>query len=253
MTSRTATTIAIAVSWLAAVNVVSSTSTGPPPGAAGVPAGGDVSAEMTCASAECHNSSDVNPDAMGKIELLGVPQAYTPGEHYVLTLRVSHAAAKRWGFQLTAVALDNWQGAGDFAPLAGDTTTQRISGGPGDRNYIEHGVSGRAATGIGATGQHSWRFEWIGPGRDVGQIAFFASANAANGDGSPSGDSIYSSGMPLARTAGQRARIAVPTFPLKRAHEAPSPCASSARRGTDRLSDRRPCGVLGGKSPKGQG
>ena len=190
--------------WCFAVSGVQSSSGGPPPGAAGVPAGGEFSSEVTCASSECHNSSEANADALGKVELLGVPASYVAGAHYRLTFKLSHPKATRWGFQVTAVSTATMRGAGDFAALPNDSSTQRVTGGVGDRVYIEHGPEGRAATGLGRTGSYSWQFDWIAPTAEAGEIAFYGSGNAANGDGSPSGDSIYSSGKPLALSAATR-------------------------------------------------
>jgi hypothetical protein len=78
---------------------------------------------------------------------------------------------------------------------------QRIDSGAGTRVYVEHGAAGRVATGIGDTGSHSWKFIWIAPAQPAGEVLFFGAANAANGDGSPSGDRIYSREEPLARVA----------------------------------------------------
>src|SRR5262245_26429386 len=100
--------------WCFAVTGVQSTSTGPPPASTGVPEGGGLPAESTCASSECHGSSEANADALGKLELAGVPANYVPGQHYQLTLKFSHPKATRWGFQLTAVATKTMRGGGDF-------------------------------------------------------------------------------------------------------------------------------------------
>ena len=76
-----------------------SLSSGPPAGAAGVPAGGSYSAEMTCANVGCHDSFEANADDKGRIELAGVPSAYEPGQPYLLTFTLRHPTARRWGFQ----------------------------------------------------------------------------------------------------------------------------------------------------------
>jgi hypothetical protein len=190
--------------WCFAVSRVQSTSTGPIPGATGVPAGGGFPAELTCASSECHGPGEANPDTLGKLELVGVPPNYASGEHYRLTLKFTHPTAMRWGFELTAVATQTMRGAGDFAPVPNDASTQRVTDEVTGRVYIEHGAQGRAATGIGSKGMFSWQFDWIAPTMDSGEVAFYASGNAANGDGSPGGDAIYSSGKPLAVSASAR-------------------------------------------------
>lgn len=163
------------------------TSAGPPAGTSGVPAGFGVGAESSCL--QCHNSHALNPDDDGVLELLNLPEQYKPGQRYPLVLKLSHPEARRWGFQLTAIAKQSYRGAGDFASLDGDKSTQRISG--GNRNYMQHGKKGRAATGVGSSLSYEWRFEWIAPDNNVGEVIFYGLGNAANMDGSQGGDRIY--------------------------------------------------------------
>jgi hypothetical protein len=161
-------------------------STGPVPGSSGVPAAGSNAAENTCVM--CHLDFPLNPDALGKMELLGVPATYVAGKVYPLELRVSHPEANRWGFQLTAVAGGDLHGAGDFEPQ--DKMTQRVSSDVGSRIYIEHGSIGKA-TGVGQKNTFSWRFNWTAPKAGEGDVLFYGAFNAANGDGSNGGDKIY--------------------------------------------------------------
>ena len=187
------------IAVLATVRLAGATSAGPQPGTTGVPAGGKLAAEMTCTS--CHGSSPQNPDGAGRIELRGVPERYAPGQHYALTFVLAHTdpAVKGFGFQLTAVRRDTLAGAGELV-VTDERTTQVLSGGVGGREYVEHTYNG---IGAGKSGSQSWTFEWIAPAHDVGDVAFFAAANAANLDGSKEGDRIYSrSPEPLAVTHG---------------------------------------------------
>jgi hypothetical protein len=144
----------------------------------------------------CHSDTEggqagkLNPDTLGKIELLGVPQSYVPGKTYQLEVRVSHPEAVRWGFQLTAVAGDDLHGAGDFAPLPNDKTTQKVAGMVAARNYIEHGATGKA-TGVGQKDHFGWKFQWTAPATKESKIVFYGVFNASNGDGSNGGDKIY--------------------------------------------------------------
>jgi hypothetical protein len=167
------------------------TSPGPQPGSAGVPAGGGFPAEPTCIS--CHDSQPLNPDPKGKVELSGVPDRYTPGARYPLTFTISDPQARRWGFQLTAVALPSHAGAGEL--VATDPATQVVDGDAG-RKYVEHSYDGTAPDQAGSA---RWTFEWVAPTKPAGDVAFFAAGNAANLDGSKEGDRIYSpSPKPLA-------------------------------------------------------
>lgn len=184
-----ALTVAVAAAPLGAASI------GPEPGVAGVPAGKGLPAERTCVA--CHASAPLNPDAQGTLALTGLPERYEPGARYHLQFTITHTdpAAKRWGFELTAVALPSLVGAGEIV-LTDPKTTQTVFGDLGERQYVGHALQGTAP---GKTGGHSWQFDWIAPAEDVGDVAFFGAANAANLDGSKEGDRIYSpSPKPLA-------------------------------------------------------
>lgn len=172
-------------------------SAGPQPASTGAPAFGAEIAEGACIS--CHNSFALNPDEAGSIALDGVPAAYEAGKTYTLSVRVSHpdAAALRWGFQLTAIAMKDGSGAGEFL-VTEEATTQVLLPMSGTRSYVEHSYGG---TGIGQAGGNAWSFQWKAPATDVGKIGFFGMGNVANADGSNQGDRIYSpSPLPIAVT-----------------------------------------------------
>jgi hypothetical protein len=54
--------------------------------------------EMTCQ--QCHWENPLN-DPAGRLELDGVPAAYTPGEQYLITVSLARPGLARAGFQLT--------------------------------------------------------------------------------------------------------------------------------------------------------
>ena len=58
--------------------------------------------------------------------------------------------------------------------------------------YITHN-----AGSIFSPDSNSWTFEWIAPSQGTGEITFYASMNAANGDGTTFGDIIYHSTMTI--------------------------------------------------------
>jgi hypothetical protein len=170
-------------------------SAGPDPGLAGVPAGAGLPAEGRCI--DCHASASMNPDTAGRIEILGLPERYQPGERYPLTLRLAHpdVSRSRWGFELTIVDAKTLRGAGELV-VTDAVNTQRVDGGPGGRQYLEHTSE---CTAIGKAGEQRWSFAWIAPAKSVGDVAFFGGGNAANADGSKEGDWIYNpSPAPLA-------------------------------------------------------
>jgi hypothetical protein len=173
-------------------------STGPQPGTTGVPKGGGFPAEPVCTS--CHTGFPLNSDGRGHLTLSGVPPRYVPGQRYTLTVALHHPDddRKRWGFQLTAVSLRKWTGAGQFV-ITDVPNTELIPGTVGERSYVSHSYYG---TGVGEAGGREWSFDWIAPSAATGTVEFFAAGNAANADGSKEGDRIYSSSpKPLAVTA----------------------------------------------------
>jgi hypothetical protein len=187
---------ALVLATTAMVTPAQALSTGPQPGVTGVPAGGELAAEMTCV--QCHATFTLNPDDRGALAIEGLPERWEPGRSYELTVRLTDTAPEslRWGFQATAVFVDDLQGAGTFEPA--DQRTQVVDGLAG-RAYIEHSYYG---TDPGTAGGASWSFRWTAPdsGTDSGtDIAIFAAGNAANVNGSQEGDRIFSpSPEPLA-------------------------------------------------------
>ncbi|HEX8189252.1 MAG TPA: CHRD domain-containing protein [Pyrinomonadaceae bacterium] len=152
-------------------------SAGPPAGFSHAPG------ELDCS--DCHTTPAQSSGTLA----LGVPDRYTPGQTYDIT--VTHASADatraRWGFQMTALDAAD-QKAGAFAPS--DALTRVVSGeGPFPaREYIEHTSAG---TFSGQQNGAGWTFKWTAPPDDVGPVTFYLAGNQANGDGNSSGDNIY--------------------------------------------------------------
>src|SRR5215212_7250831 len=152
-------------------------SSGPPAGYTHAPG------ELDCS--DCHTTPAQSSGTLA----LGVPDNYTPGQTYDIT--VTHASGDatrvRWGFQMTALDSAD-QKAGAFAP-ADDLT--RVLNGEGPfpaREYVEHTSKG---TFPGQQNGAGWTFRWTAPTEDVGPVTFYLAGNQANGDGNSSGDNIY--------------------------------------------------------------
>src|ERR1051326_3569423 len=101
---------------------------------AGPPAGyTHASGELDCS--ECHTTPTGSPGTL----TLGVPQHYTPGQTYDIT--VTHASTDqtriRWGFEMTALDSAD-EKAGSFAPSDGFTQVLNNEGPFPTRQYIEH-------------------------------------------------------------------------------------------------------------------
>ena len=149
--------IKVAVVCLAAVATAYGYASGPPAARTGAPG------EQTCT--QCHNGT-LNSGA-GSVAILGVPDVYTPGETYTLTVRVSHPDRRRWGFQITALDSAS-HGVGTFGLVNRNIT--RLVNGTGQqagRVYIEHTTNG---TFQGQTQNAEWEMKWTAPATDVGRV-----------------------------------------------------------------------------------
>ena len=75
--------------------------------------------------------------------------------------------------------------AGTLNAGTGSTIKTAMIGGNNRRNVVHQQDSG---TG---NGSHTWTFSWQAPATDQGDVTFYCSGNAANGNGTTSGDHIY--------------------------------------------------------------
>ncbi|UCE18686.1 MAG: hypothetical protein JSV84_17885, partial [Gemmatimonadota bacterium] len=154
-------------------------SSNPPNGRAGDPPSG-----MTCT--QCHDSFALN-SGDGMLSIDNVPDIYTPGDTYTITVTLSDPGQSRWGFELTTIDDDNDQ-AGTMSVTDG-TNTQLSDNSGSNPDYIKQRSAGTfAGTNDGPV---SWTFDWTAPSPAVGEVTFYASGNAANDNGSTSGDYVY--------------------------------------------------------------
>src|SRR5919205_1472943 len=139
--------------------------------------------ELDCS--ECHTTPAQSSGTLA----LGVPDKYTPGQTYDIT--VTHASNDptrvRWGFEMTALDSAD-QKAGSFAPSDDLTRVVNNEGPFPAREYVEHTSKGTFA---GQQSGAGWTFRWTAPAEDVGPVTFYLAGNQANGDGNSSGDNIY--------------------------------------------------------------
>jgi len=115
-------------------------------------------------------------------------------------VQVSDPDQRRWGFELTARLNSNPESgqAGDLTPV--DNFTQVICEDNAPKPcasgvmFITHTVVGsRNGTPNGAT----FQFDWTPPATNAGPVTFYVAGNAANGNGSNTGDQIYTSSVQL--------------------------------------------------------
>jgi hypothetical protein len=141
--------------------------------------------EQTCL--ECHDDNGMN-DASGRLNLSGIPEMYTPGKDYTITVTLARPELARAGFQLAA-RFDQGSSAGMSAGVlrANDPRTQLIEGAGRRVVYIEHTLAGSK---IEPAGTAEWTFGWTAP-ETGGSVIFHAAGNASNDDRSALGDFIY--------------------------------------------------------------
>jgi hypothetical protein len=138
---------------------------------------------------QCHTQFPVN-SGTGSVAITGLPTRYAPGQQIDLTVTVSQSDAVIYGFQLTAIDAFGRQ-AGSFTlpdgfPPKMQTVTGTVDGNL--RTYVEHTIDGVSPTQPGSL---SWTFTWNAPNKNIGAVRFYAAGNAANSDGGPNGDYIY--------------------------------------------------------------
>jgi uncharacterized protein (TIGR03437 family) len=167
---------------------------GPAPRRTGAP--GDDARACTV----CHSTSALNSGTGSVNILLQSGPVYIPGVKQRVAVRVADPIQQRWGFELTVRLnsdLANGQ-AGELTPvdnftqvICEDTGPKPCSSGP---EFIEHTSAG---TRIGTKGGATFQFNWTPPSSNVGPVTLYVAGNAANGDGTSSGDLIYTSSVQL--------------------------------------------------------
>ncbi len=172
-------------------------STGPPTRKTGAPGDG------LCT--ECHFGGT----GSGRVEV-AFPGGltYTPGVAQRLTVTVTDAQASMFGFQLTARLASN-PANGQAGSLAAIDNTTKVLCDDGSRptaqgcpvgatvQFIEHTLAGSRST---------FAFDWTPPAAGSGEVRIYVAGNGANGNGAPSGDTIYTANYTLTPAA-------VPTLP----------------------------------------
>lgn len=172
-------------SLLAAIQL-SAHSAGPDPGLSGAPG------DSTCSA--CHGGPPNT--GSGSVKIAFANPAYASGQKIRITVTVADPQARRWGFELSPRLSSNPStGAGILTPVDGNT---QIVGTSGSIQWIAHTLGG---TRNGTTGSADFQFDWTAPDVSAGSVDFYAAGNAANGNGAPTGDLIYTTKASLAAGA----------------------------------------------------
>jgi hypothetical protein len=181
--------VAVLITILSWATLTFAFSAGPPPANTGAPG------EGTCN--DCHSSFSINSQG-GSVKLAGLPQNYTPGMQYNLTVTVAQTNMMRWGFEITALT-DDGSAAGTFVITDTDKTQLITDNSTGKvRNYVEHTLDGSQR---GVKDSANFNFAWMAPASNIGNITFYLAGNAANGDGTMFGDAIYTTNIKISAVA----------------------------------------------------
>lgn len=141
----------------------------------------------------CHSGNALNDD-VGRLTLEGFPERYTPGATYDLVLTLTRTPAiTAAGFQLAVRRADSTQ-AGTIQVPAEDPVRIALLDERGVQ-YAHHQLTRPAAPPAETV---RWKLSWTAP-EEAEEVLVHAAAVAGNGDGSQTGDHVYT----LEQTAEQ--------------------------------------------------
>ncbi|MEY4330323.1 MAG: hypothetical protein RL609_1071 [Bacteroidota bacterium] len=146
--------------------------------------------EVNCT--DCHSGTALN-SAGGSITI-SCPELvnweYTPGQTYTITCTVAEGVKTLFGFGFEALQTSGANGGTLTAGTGSSIKTANVGG--NSRRNVVHQLN--AGTG---SGSHTWTFTWQAPATDQGNITFYCGAIAANGNGSDTGDHVYTKSQVL--------------------------------------------------------
>ena len=134
----------------------------------------------------CHGGFPLN-NAGGSVQVTGLPTTVTAGLGYTFSLTTSHINSDRgrWGFSIVAK-----NSAGENI---GTFSSNNINAAPNTNDINELSHNNAVSTALTNTFTYS-NLVWTAPatlGANDGQVTFYYTGNAANGDGGTGGDYIY--------------------------------------------------------------
>ncbi len=166
---------------------------GAPPGRAGVPVDGP-----TCWEVACHTGTPLNGGGGRVTVSLSGGGTYVPGVAQAVTVTVTDSAAVIYGMQAASrLSASASTQAGGFRAT---NARLHVDCWSADWSKInsKSGATCPAATPLefithtGPEPGNTFTFEWTPPATASGSVVIYVAANAANGNGNPQGDRIYS-------------------------------------------------------------
>ena len=137
--------------------------------------------EANCTN--CHNGS-ANTGSGSVIITSNIPNwEYTPGTTYQITVTVAQQGIGLFGLGCEALQSNNTNGG---TLVITDTQHTQLKNAASSRKNVVHTFGGGTATN-----NKAFTFNWIAPATNIGNITFYSSGVAANGDGNNGGDQVY--------------------------------------------------------------
>lgn len=179
----------LAILMMAGASGAFAHSYGADPGLTGAPG------EGTCLG--CHFGGQLNSGGGTLTITFPDPNGYVAGQKYRLRVSLADPTAKRWGFELTDRKEATNIFAGAFAVPSGTPVPILIEK-AGAIQYVTHTPAGTYPQQITQAG---WDIDWTAPAAGTGTVRFYAAGNAANNNGDPTGDKIYTTNLAVAEQA----------------------------------------------------
>ena len=142
--------------------------------------------ESTCTG--CHTGSVLN-DGTGLVTISStdlINWQYTPGQTYSIDVNVSRTGNSLFGFDCECLNSNN-QDAGTFIVTNSETQILNATVSNVIRKNMVHTLNGG-----NTANSHTFSFNWTAPSTNIGDVTFYVTGNAANGNSITSGDHIYS-------------------------------------------------------------
>lgn len=146
--------------------------------------------ETTCTG--CHTGAVIN-DGVGSVVIsspdLGVNWEYMPGDTYTINVTVSRLGSPLFGFDLECLTGSTPAQNGGTLVVTNAAETHILNATVSSvvRKNMTHQLNG----GLG-TDTKTFTFDWIAPATNIGNVTFYCTGNATNGNGAKTGDHIYS-------------------------------------------------------------
>jgi hypothetical protein len=127
----------------------------------------------------CHNSSAA-PAAQDIISTSVPVSGYVPGKSYDVTINVSDDGTSVWGFEMMAEDQDG-------SPVGTFLNNSQV-------NSLNSGLRAThkfASSSSSSSDEQTWVANWTAPDGGTGNVTFYVSTMAANGNGNNRGDKIF--------------------------------------------------------------